>query len=278
MKISMYWQGELSLYEQACMSSFLSQGFELEVYTYELVSGLPAGARLRDAHELFEQSLSTAYTQGGEQASPTAFSNLVRYQLMAGQGGIWMDTDMLCLKPVQDYAALLERSPDRLIVACEEAGRVNGAVMMSRTEHPLAAAMLAAAREVDFEVREWGTLGPKLISRFAEAHPEQMEILAANSFYPIHYSQFMMMLLPEQLEACRQSCRDSYGMHLWNQMYREFCIPKNLLPPAGSYLHGLFTELLPTASRACLPLATLYRLLEGHRAMHQLKSIRQVLS
>ncbi|HEY9842467.1 MAG: glycosyltransferase [Candidatus Sericytochromatia bacterium] len=277
MKISMYWQGELSLYECACMSSFVRQGFALDVYSYMQELDLPAGARLCDARELLDERLSTAYTQGDEKGSPTAFSNLVRYHLISEIGGIWMDTDMFCLKPAADYAALLEDNPGKLIVASETDDKINGAVMMSRDPHPLARAMLAEARSKDVHIKEWGTLGPLLITQIALAHPEQMKILPSASFYPIYYQEFVMMLLPQHAEASRLRCRDSYGMHLWNQIYREFCIPKNLLPPEGSHLHELLAGLLPD-TYPCLPLNTLFRLLEGHRALHQIQQISQVLS
>jgi hypothetical protein len=273
----MYWQGELSLYERACMSSFVSQGFELDLYSFDRSLQPPAGVQLCDAGEILPREMSTAYTQGGVIGSPTAFSNLFRYELLSRHGGIWMDVDVLCLRPSADYAALIEKAGERVILARENEHSVNCAIMMARPGTPVVADMMSAARGKGYQIEVWGTLGPKLVTSFAAERPAEFELLPVESFYPVYYLDFLLPLIPAQAEVCAKQVSGSYGLHLWNSYYGMYCLPKNMLPPVGSFLHQRMSELLP-GQHPALPLDTLYRLVEGSQALDKLKSFKKTLA
>lgn len=273
--VQMFWQGELSLYEQASMLSFLRAGFAVEVYSYDSALQLPPGVGLRDAGEILAASLCRQYADWDQASSLTAFSDLFRYQLLARKGGLWMDADLICLQPAPAFAeleALRDAQPGRALFARQDDHYVNGAMILATPDSQVIAELLARTRGQGYALDAWGQIGPRLISDYLESHPGQAAVLAPSSFYPLGFGEFALGLLPEAANHCREKSRDSYGIHLWNRFYRHFCIPKNVLPPVGSFLHQLFAELLPQPWPA-LPVETLQRLLRGTRAMQKVKDL-----
>lgn len=271
----MFWQGTLSLYEQVCMLSFVKQGFQVELYSYQELD-VPEGVLLKDAQSILDQSLLTKYTQGGKKASPTAFANLFRYKLLSLQGGFWADADIICLRPVSDFVDLQAQARGKILFVREDLEKVNNAIIISEQGHPLLQKMFETAHDHDPIVKVWGSLGPILVTDFAERFPEQIEVLPIPTFYPIHYKDFFQVMLPNQYQTCQEKTRQSYGLHLWNAMIKRCYIPQNVLPPKGSFLHHLFKEFFP-ADYPCLPETTLLQLLEGSRAMAKLNKIKDLI-
>ena len=89
------WIGNLS------MQSYLSQGHSFELYAYENLS-VPEGVTLKDANELIPESESFEMLNSvdGVRGRFTTFSNIFRYKLIHEKGGMWVDLDSICVKPV----------------------------------------------------------------------------------------------------------------------------------------------------------------------------------
>src|ERR1044072_2497854 len=91
------WIGaELSVMEQMSIASFLMNGHEYHLYTYEDVKHLPAGTVVKDGREILPSSMIFQYR---DFKSYSGFSNFFRYKLLLERGGWWGDTDMICLQP-----------------------------------------------------------------------------------------------------------------------------------------------------------------------------------
>jgi hypothetical protein len=80
----MLWiSGELSRLARLSLASFLARGFTVTLWTYDRPALAGSGAVLRDAAEIAPSA--------GDMA---ALSSLIRYKLLATQGGIWSDMDI----------------------------------------------------------------------------------------------------------------------------------------------------------------------------------------
>src|SRR5436305_1811140 len=118
------WVGpSLGPVESACLSSFVAAGHQVDLYSYENLSGIPAGVNLLDANTILPGALITRYRSNG---SPSLFSNRFRYALLAAGKGLWIDCDVLCLRPIDDAP---------IICGWQEACAVNGAVLKLPPEH-----------------------------------------------------------------------------------------------------------------------------------------------
>lgn len=257
--VSTFWQGELTLYNQACLLSFLHQGFEVEVYSYQNLE-LPVGIILKDAHQILSKDWTRRYTHGGKSEDITAFSDLFRYQLLLTHGGMWVDADVFCLRPHRDFQDLLPQSGGRAIFAWQDNRHINTGVIISKKNHPVLHKMVTYAKEINPILKEWGAIGPMLATDMEYRFPELLQALEPQTFYPIHYHDFAYLLLPEYYDICASKLSNSYTLHFWNAFFKTFQIPQNKLPPKGSYLHKLFCSVVPD-SDTCLDLDELNYLL-----------------
>ena len=132
-----FWNGgELSPYERLCLKSFIDHGHRVALYTFHHLT-VPIGVELRDASELIPESEYFVYKEGPGAGSPSAFSNLFRYKLLATKGGWWIDTDVICL------ANSIPKSS--FFAAYESLDTINGAVLFAKKKDPLINACLTAS-------------------------------------------------------------------------------------------------------------------------------------
>lgn len=96
--IQSLWIGEsLSVMEQLSITSFLSNGHEFHLYAYDDVKNVPEGTVLKDASEIISPDKIFKYK---DHDSYAGFANLFRYTLLLERGQWWVDTDVVCLSPL----------------------------------------------------------------------------------------------------------------------------------------------------------------------------------
>jgi hypothetical protein len=223
-----FWAGgRLSPYEVLCLNSFINCGHAVDLYTFDMNLAAPAGVRIRDARELFNPEDFFVYEGGFGQGSPSAFSNLFRYKLLAQQGGWWIDTDVVCL--ARDIP------PFKEFFAREDAGLVNAAVLFFEAGHPLMVRCFDEAVRLGRAVR-WGDTGPRLFTRVLKEQARDGDALASPVCYPVHYSDALDILVPSKFNSIGERTGSSLFVHLWNAMLHHHGIEKTILPPNGSVL------------------------------------------
>jgi hypothetical protein len=232
------WIGErLSPVERACVQSFLNHGHEFHLYVYDLVADVPVGCRLRDAAEIVPPDRIFTHRDGVAKGSLATFSNLFRFELLLARGGWWMDMDVYCLTPgLPDDGVVIGRQDPRLI---------NDAVLRFPAGHALLKTAAAEARAKGVDA-EWTEIGPALLTRLLESDPLADAVFPARVFYPIHFSQFWTVLDPRRTEFALGQIRGAACLHLWNEMWRRANLDKNVLPPDGSLMRGLYEATIGT--------------------------------
>lgn len=97
-------KGELSPLEKLTIQSFIANGYEFILWTYDepLVYSQIENLIVRDAREIilenqvFSYKLSNQFGHG--KGSYAGFSDVFRYQLLYLNGGWWVDMDVTCIK------------------------------------------------------------------------------------------------------------------------------------------------------------------------------------
>ncbi len=254
-----FWHGQpMSLYEQACIMSFVEAGFDCRLWLYSMV-GAPEGVSIRDAREILPISDTERYTQGGRKGSLASFANFFRYALLSNHEGWWFDADVLCLKEQHAFAAL-----PPTVLGLQDRQTINNAVL--RMDAEFARVLLAEAN--DLATRQsneffWGQVGPSLLTRLAERQGHLASAFPPQAFFPVGYASALSLLDPAETELIKVACHESYTLHLWNEILSIHAIPKNVLPPENSWLHRRFVELMPRLrDMPCLPIPTFRRLAE----------------
>lgn len=81
------------------MNSFVKNGYQLNIWTYGDISNAPSGASVRDARDVIPKSLFFLPPGG----TPAAFSDYFRYAVLNTIGGLWVDTDVVAVKPLKMF-------------------------------------------------------------------------------------------------------------------------------------------------------------------------------
>ncbi len=231
--IQSLWIGNrLSRLEILSIRSFLANGHDYHLYVYSNVEGIPEGVTVKDANVILPEAL--VFRSHG---SLSIFADWFRQELLHARGGYWVDTDMVCLKPL--------RFDDPVVIGKQDATRVCNALMRFPPQHPVTRILADLCRDPNMilsidnakEKRQklvrkyllgnrredvgWGeSSGPSGLTRMLKNHRLLKAAKPFYYFYPLHYSLWTC--------AFDQSFRDglgflssSYCVHLWTEKIRR---------------------------------------------------------
>jgi hypothetical protein len=231
--IHMFWHGRpLSRIERLSMSSFLANGHPVHLHAYDTIAGMPTGVTLHDAAKVLPASAIFRHEKSG---SIAAFADWFRYRLLYEHGGIWADTDMICLKP-------LEYETDE-VFGWMDSQTINNALLGLPKGHRLSHWMAQCCehpnrwlpydnsrtrrrklkRRLKLNRRgniQWGEYGPDGITRAAHHFGMADRAQPFWHFYPLHYKQWRAAF---DLSLAQNSAftAQSKAVHLWNEMFRS---------------------------------------------------------
>jgi hypothetical protein len=230
----MFWYGApLSRVERLCMTSFVRNGHRVNLYTYDDVGPVPEGVEHMDAERVLPREYLYLHRRT---QSVGLFADWFRYALLYEQGGIWVDTDVVCLKPF-DY-------PEPEVFAWQDERYINNAVLGLPAGHEVAAWLAACCADPNrllpydsLKVRlkkwqrrylrgnrrdriGWGEYGPKGLTNAVRHFGYTDKVLPPSHFYPVPYLQWHV-LFESSSSAVQAAIEGSRGVHLWNNMMRE---------------------------------------------------------
>jgi hypothetical protein len=131
----------------------------------------------------------------------TELSDLVRFAVLRRYGGLYIDTDVECLRPFDE---LLDGH--QVVLGYEKPGRVGSAVLASVPGHRFFVdAAEQAARTVGLGANSADATGPYLLTLLARDYPD-VTILPQDAFYPYGWDE------PERPD---DEFPGSYAVHHW---------------------------------------------------------------
>ena len=239
--VNMIWIGEkVSPIEALCMKSFIYNGMHVKLSVYNLVGGVPQDVELCDANLIIPQK--NIFKHKGSYA---AFADLFRWKLMYEYGGYYSDTDVICLKKF-DFET-------DVVIGWEEENRLLTPTILGfeQPRHRLAKQLLYNAlhplesRPYDsFRIRKkkflkrflpfkvnavgWGeTAGPRVLTKeyFFEQNHYNVLPLSCDTFYKVPYGKWRTLVEPNGIDLI-ELMKESYAVHLWNEMWRQHNIDK----------------------------------------------------
>ena len=248
-KVSTFWHGDsLSSLDIACLMSFIAHGFDVKIYSYKVLSGLPSSLSVGDASDILDKKYLLSFNVVGR-PSFSHFSDFFRMNLFRLTGETWIDCDLFCLR---DFTIPLTGN----FLAKETPSSINIAILRLEPADPRLHEMIDIAEGYASGVGfKWGATGPALITRVFGAEALQTAF-EPELFYPVHWNDWWKPFLPAQDEWCRKRCDAANTLHLWNNIVVKSGYWKNIAPPEGSFLHhqlvdlgliGLFSEVYPAA-------------------------------
>jgi hypothetical protein len=263
---SLWIGGNLSWLEQLCIKSFLDHGHEFTLFTYEGVTNAPPGTIIADASEMFPKADFIVHRASG---STALHSDVFRYHMIARTGLVWVDCDMLCLRPWV--------FPTGHVYGWEKRGRlICGAALGFPADSPTLRALIAfcedpapipewfpeeqkaelrarrdAGDPVSVSDLPWGIWGPAALTHFLTRTGEARHALPVPAFYPIPFRDRRDLLDPA-IDLGERIGPECWGVHLWNRRLRRRLVTHHGgIPEPGSFVgravarHGIDCRAAP---------------------------------
>src|SRR6201988_118304 len=203
-----FWHGPLDRLRTLCLRSQLAAGHKVTVYSFDPLPGLPDGVGNAEAEAIlphaFSEKLRPPQPDGTwRDWTILQFSDFFRMRLMARNAGLWLDADVLLLKPV-------EIDPAKLYFAWERRRQLGNSVLYLPSDDPIVAAFtaliqqdeltpdwLALRHRLTFALRKLrgshrlsdirvAIFGPAALTALARRADELHYALPKNSFYAVH--------------------------------------------------------------------------------------------
>ncbi|WP_407116047.1 hypothetical protein [Bradyrhizobium sp. LMG 9283] len=208
-EIVTFWHGPMDALRQTCLRSQLAAGHKVTVYSFDTIPGLPAGIANAEAEAIlphaFSERLRPPQPDGSWRDWTTLqFSDFFRMKLMAKGLGLWLDADVLLLKPVAI-------DPAKPYFAWERPRQLGNSVLYLPPEHGIVAAFeelmeqeeltpnwLSVRHRITFMMRRLrggsnrlsdirvAIYGPAALTALARRTGELQNALPKQSFYAVH--------------------------------------------------------------------------------------------
>jgi hypothetical protein len=204
-----FWHGPLDRLRRTCLRSQVAAGHKVTVYSFEPLAGLPGGVGNAEAEAILPHSFSEKLRPPEPDGSwrdwtTLQFSDFFRMRLMAQGAGLWLDADVLLLKPV-------EIDPAKPFFAWERRRQIGNSVLYLPPHDPIVAAFQDLMEEEELEpdwLALWHRLiltlrelrgksdrvadlrvaifGPAALTALARRADEHRHALPKKSFYAVH--------------------------------------------------------------------------------------------
>ncbi|XP_051218372.2 uncharacterized protein [Lolium perenne] len=158
-------------------------------------------------------------------------SNLLRLALLYKFGGVYLDADVVVLRPLSGLRNAI--GAQAVDAATGDWIRLNNAVMVFDQGHPMLREFIAEFATT-FDGSKWGHNGPYLVSRVAARVRHQLPelgvtVLPPQAFYPVDWNKIVgLFVAPKDgkeerwVKAKMDNIKgESFGIHLWNRESRS---------------------------------------------------------
>lgn len=220
--IQSLWVGpRLSAMEILCINSYLANGHEFHLYTYNDIFNVPKETIIKDANEIIPEKDMYIDNFGGY----VNLSNQFRFTMLYKMGGWWVDMDTVCIKPFDFNEDFVFSSA---VIGTRK--RINNTYMKSRPGAKFLKNCLDFLSVRGHEHIHWGELGITLLSRMIFRNQMDRYIQQPDCFCPIpcyRIDQF----ISDSTSALPET---SYALHLWHNMWKTQQIDKDARFPQNS--------------------------------------------
>ena len=208
--------------ERLSAKSFIDNGHEYHLYSYNEISNIPEGVIVKDGRDILPEEDIFAYKVGPGKGSFSAFSNYFRYKLLELKGGWWVDTDMVCVKPWD---------MDRKYVFISEQDYytrndiINSGAIKCPVDSEVMKYCYGVCESKNKETLEWGIVGPKLLGEGVEKFDLQKYVYPRQTFCVVAPFNSQIFIKPISSFELPDGI---YGIHLWNEVWRRYNLNKHI--------------------------------------------------
>lgn len=217
--------GELSSLERLALQSFINNGHKVHLYTYEEVSGVPKRIEIKDGNKILPSDRIFEYESYD---TPAGFADVFRFKLLLERGGIWVDTDVVCLRPFDfedDHVFASERLRPRKRRDFLPRTQVASCVIKAPKGSSVLSYCYDVAIEKDWDKIKYGEIGPELMTEAVDRFQMSDQVLPYWKFCPIDWWEWDRFIddsiQTRGLEEVKRIVLRPYAYHLWNELWRR---------------------------------------------------------
>jgi capsular polysaccharide synthesis protein len=235
--IQMLWIGpRLSALERLSIASFLANGHDVHLYTYEDVEGIPEGTRHAYAGDVIPASFVFTQPAGFGKGSYAGFSDIFRYKLLHDRGGIWCDADVVCLRPFdfnETYIVARERLAPH-VASGDVTEKLNACVLKAPADSRVMRECYEISMAIDKNSLEWGEIGPNLVTERFAKHNLMRHALPVHAICPVDWWEVKKLVTYPVPDV-----PGGYAIHFWNEVWRFHAMDKDAIFPTESAYEAL---------------------------------------
>jgi len=214
---------------------FLSMVMPLDYFACVAAAGFDIAVERYDLRALAQGTVLANFVDSGRLNESAHFryaheSDLLRLVVLSRHGGIYLDTDLLLLQPL-DGAVLdnpvlgVEYYNDPMRESKTYGGiRLNNAFMGFPEPGSPYLDWIMQRVEASYNPKEWAAIGPDLITEaYSAMAPEVQDtfhLVPPRGLYPLHWALAHSVLNPDRTQVDREwppaVRNESYGIHLYN--------------------------------------------------------------
>lgn len=227
------WIGDsISILERMCINSFLKNGYDYHLYTYGEVKNVPSEVIIKDGNEILDKSELYTY----KNTSYSAISNRFRFELLYKKGGIWVDTDVVCIK---NY----DIDKDEYIIFSESNKKYNeqkigACILKFPKEDPILLDAIQMCKDKKQDLIDgtlpWG-LGPMTVKAMVDKYNLQKYVKPWKFANSCSCHHVLSMIDPKfdtkdphgYVDNINNLSDETYFIHLWHEFWRRNNIDKN---------------------------------------------------
>jgi hypothetical protein len=204
-----FWHGPLDALRLTCLRSQVAAGHKVTVYSFEPLGRLPDGVGNAEAEAIlphaFAEKLRPPEPDGSwRDWTILQFSDFFRMRLMAQSAGLWLDADVLLLRPIEIdvtkpyFAWERPRQLGNSVLYLPAADAIVAAFESLMAQQELTPDWLALRHRLTFMLRQWrggskrlsdiriAIFGPAALTALARRAGELDYALPKKSFYAVH--------------------------------------------------------------------------------------------
>ena len=224
------WIGDkLGIREQLSIMSFLRNGHQFELWTYNTVQNVPEGTRVLDASKIMPKTVV-------DSCDSRWCSDAFRYKMLFERGGYWVDLDVVCLRPF-DFGI------EYLFTLQHNWGYLNKHIVVGNViKAPKGSTLMQELYDFCLEYlpkeKYFGQVGPELLTRklIYENNSHYTRFIApAQLFNNIDWQEVQLFLTANSQSWERLKHPDVYAVHLWSKMWHNLDQDSTNVPEGNIY-------------------------------------------